>query len=182
MTNFLDVMVDVECMGKADNAALVSIGATFFDIGTCTLGPTFLQTIHLGSAVKHGGTMDPSTVMWWIGQSEEARKGIRFGGRAIEVVLSEFSQYIGGVCRHEDVRLWGNSAAFDLGKIGTAYDRLDMSRPWFWTNERCFRTVRNLNPQVEYDVKSKGDEAHNALADAIFQAQHLFAIKRSKTK
>ena len=35
---------------------------------------------------------------------------------------------------------------------------------------------------VMVDVKSKGDEAHNALADAIFQAQHLFAIKRSKTK
>jgi hypothetical protein len=180
-TEFRDLMCDVECMGKADNAALLSIGAVFFDVSTCTLGPTFLQTIHLGSAVAHGGTMDPSTILWWLGQSDEARKGVRFGGRAIDAVLSDFTDFIKGVCRAADVRPWGNSAAFDLSKIGTAYDRLGVPRPWFWNNERCFRTVRNLNPQVEYDFKSKGDAAHNALADATFQAEHLFKIKRSKT-
>lgn len=181
-TKFFDFMCDVESMGKKADAAVVSIGAVFFDLNTCTLGPTFLQTIHLGSAVAAGGTMDPGTVLWWLGQSEEARKGIRFGGRAINVVLEEFHGWIAETCRPADARPWGNSDNFDILKLESAYERLHMPPPWFWTNCRDFRTVRNMNPQVEYDFKSKGDEAHNALADAIFQANHLFAIKRSKTK
>lgn len=182
MTQFFDLMIDIECMGKDDNAAVVAIGAVFFDLPSASLGPTFLQTIHLGSAVAHGGTMDASTVLWWLGQSDEARKGIRFGGRAIDVVLDEFAAWVAATCRHADVRPWGNSAAFDLPKIRTAYERLGKPAPWYWTQERCFRTVRNLNPQVAYDPKTKGDGAHNALVDAIFQTEHLFAIKRSKQR
>lgn len=180
-TQFFDVMVDVECMGKRPDAAVVSLGAVFFDLQTCSLGPTFLQTIHLGSAVTHGGTMDPGTVMWWLGQSDEARKGIRFDGRDIALVLGDFADFLGRTCRLADVRPWGNNDWFDIPKIESAYERLGASVPWYWTNVRDFRTVRNLNPQVEYDYKSKGDSAHNALADAIFQAEHLFKIKRSKT-
>ena len=182
MTQFFDLMVDVESMGKRPDAAVVSIGAVFFDLQSCTLGPTFLQTIHLGSAVANGGTMDPGTVLWWLGQSEEARKGIRFGGRAIGDVLEDFRDWIAKTCRPADARPWGNSDFFDLPKIESAYTRLCMSTPWFWTNCRDFRTVRNLHPHVEYDFKSKGDDAHNALVDAIFQTEHLFKIKRSKTK
>ena len=181
-TKFFQLMCDVESMGKKSDAAVVSIGAVFFDLDTCTLGPTFLQTIHLGSAVSAGGTMDPGTVLWWLGQSDEARKGIRFGGRAINVVLQEFSSWISETCRHADVRPWGNSDFFDIQKLESAYERCEITQPWFWTNCRDFRTVRNMNPQVEYDFKSKGDDAHNALHDAIFQAEHLFAIKRSKQR
>ena len=180
MTKFYDLMCDIESMGKKHDAAVVSIGAVFFDLQTCTLGPTFLQTIHLGSAVAAGGTMDPGTVLWWLGQSEEARKGIRFGGRAIDVVLREFGEWIKETCRPADARVWGNSDSFDVIKLESAYQRSNVPVPWFWTNCRDFRTVRNLHPHVEYDFKSKGDDAHNALVDAIFQTEHLFKIKRSK--
>lgn len=44
-------------------------------------------------------------------------------------------------------------------------------------NERDFRTIRFQYPSVTYDPKEKGDDAHEALADAVFQAKHLFAIK-----
>ena len=179
---FTDLMLDTETAGMPPNGALMSIGAIWFDLDTQTTGPTFQQTIHLGSAVADGGTMDPGTFIFWLGQSDEARKAVRFGGRHIHTVLQDLSDFILETCRHEDVRIWSNSPNFDLAILGGAYDRAGIKRPWIWSRERDFRTVRNLNPQVEYDFKSKGDEAHNALADAIFQAQHLFAIKRSKTK
>lgn len=182
MTQFFDCMVDVECMGIRSDAALLSIGAVFFDLSTQTLGPTFLKTIHLGSAVTAGGTMDPSTVIWWLGQSDEARRGVQFGGHHISNVLDDFAVWISQTCRPADVRMWGNSAEFDVLKIESAYQRCDKKVPWFWTNVRDFRTVRNMNPQVVYDPKDKGNEAHNALADAIFQAEFLFKIKRSKQR
>ena len=65
---------------------------------------------------------------------------------------------------------------------GGAYNRLGQKTPWYWSNERCFRTVRNLYPTIEYDPSQKGEGAHNALADAVFQVEHLFKIKNRGKK
>lgn len=177
MTQFFDLMIDTETAGLPPTGALLSIGAVFFDLHTQTLGPTFNRTIHLASSVRHGGTMDASTVLWWLRQDAKAQKAVAYGGEPIDLVLGDFSQWIAAHCRHEDVRPWGNGASFDLTIVGGAYKRLDMATPWHFTNERDFRTVRNQFPQVEYDPSQKGDDAHNALVDAIFQCEHLFKIK-----
>lgn len=178
---FFDLMIDTETMGKAPDGALIQLGAVFFDYHTCTLGPRFLKNIHLATAVRDGGTLDPSTILWWLGQSDEARK-VRFGGEDISDVLREFKMWAAGVCRLEDVRPWGNSNSFDLSIVRSAYERKGLEAPWYWTNERDFRTLRNHYPQVEYNPAEKGDAAHDALADAIFQAEHMFKIARSRKK
>lgn len=182
MTQFFDLMIDIETAGLPPTGALLSIGAVFFDLHTCTLGPTFNRTIHLASSVKHGGTVDAGTVLWWLRQGDEARKAVAYGGEPLDLVLTDFNAWIAQTCRHEDVRPWGNGSAFDLTIIGGAYKRLSMPAPWRYFNERCFRTARNLHPGVEYNPDDKGADAHNALADAVFQAQHLFEIRRSLTK
>lgn len=179
---FFDLMVDIETMDNKPTAALLSIGAVFFDLHACTLGPTFNRTINLVSSVAHGGTMSAGTVLWWLRQSSEAQKAVAYNGEPLELVLGDFSDWIAQTCRHEDVRPWGNSARFDMGILGSAYDRLDVPRPWVHWNERCFRTVRNLYPQVEYNVEDKSGTAHNALDDAIFQANHMFKIKNRGKK
>ena len=86
-TQFFDLMIDTETAGLPPTGALLSIGAVFFDIKTQTLGPTFLRTINRATAVRDGGTLTPSTILWWLGQSDEARKGVRFGRLDIRVVL-----------------------------------------------------------------------------------------------
>lgn len=181
-TKFFDLMLDTETAGLPPTGALLSIGAVFFDIQSQTMGPTFLRTIHLATSVRDGGTIDPSTFLWWLGQSQEARDGVRFGGQDIRKVLQEFSDWIAETCRHEDVRPWGNSNAFDLTIVGGAYKRAGLKTPWYWTNERDFRTVRNIYPAVEYNPDDKGDGAHNALVDAQFQVEHLFKIANRHKK
>lgn len=180
MTQFFDLMADVESAGLPPTGALLSIGCVFFDLHTCTLGPTFNRTIHLASSVKHGGTMDPGTFLWWLRQGPEAQKAVAFGGEPIDLVLTDFSAWIAEHCRHEDVRPWGNSNSMDLTLINGAYKRLGLTAPWHFTQERDFRTVRCQNPQVLYDPAQKGAGAHNALTDAVFQARHLFLIKESR--
>lgn len=177
MTQFFDLMIDIETGGLPPTGALFSIGAAFFDLHTCTLGPTFNRVIHLGSSVQHGGTIDPGTVLWWLRQSKEAQKSVAYNGEPIDLVLNDFSKWIAQTCRHEDVRPWGNGASFDLTIVGGAYQRLGLKTPWHFTNERCFRTVQNQYPQVVYDPSEKGEGAHNALTDAVFQVNHLFKIK-----
>ena len=179
---FEDLMIDTETMGMPPDGALLSIGAVFFDLQTCTLGPTFNQSINLSTSVRDGGTLTPGTIIWWLGQSQEARDAVRFSAIDIRTVLQDFSDFIDEHSYHKNVRLWGNSSSFDLSIVGSAYKRAQIKQPWHYTNERCFRTVRNMYPHVEYMYASKGTGAHNALADAIFQSEHLFKIKKRNIK
>jgi len=172
-----DLMIDEETAGLPPTGALLSIGACFFDIEKCEIGPTFVRTINLATAVRDGGTIDASTFIWWLGQSQAARDSVRFSAFDIRSVLQEFSDFIAEHSRWQDVRPWGNSTTFDLTILSGAYQRAGMKTPWYFTNERDFRTVRNLYPTVVYDPAEKGDGAHNALEDAKFQANHLFRIK-----
>jgi len=181
-TQFFDLMIDTETLGKRHDAALLSIGAVFFDLQTCTLGPTFNRTINLVSSVAHGGQMEAGAVLWWLRQSDAARKAVAYGGEPIDLVLGDFATWIAQTCRHEDVRPWGNSDEFDISKIDGACKRLGMKSPWYWSHVRDFRTVRNLYPAVEYNPADKDGTAHNALGDAVFQVHHLFKIKNRGKK
>lgn len=177
MISFNDLMIDTETMGGPPNGALLSIGAVFFDLHTLTMGPEFHRTIHLSTSVRDGGEMHPSTVLWWLGQSDEARNAVRWQGQDIKVVLKDFSDWIAETCPHRDVRPWGNSPHFDMSVVGGAYKRAGLTVPWHWVNERDFRTVHHMYPAIEYNTDDKGGGAHNALEDAKFQVNHLFKIK-----
>lgn len=180
MTEWTDCMVDLETFGLPPNGAIVSIGACFFDLGTCKLGPTFKRNIHLATAVRDGGVIEPATVLWWMEQSDAARRSILIDSYDIRHVLEEFSDWIAEHSGHANVRPWGNGASFDLALLNGAHKRSGIATPWRFFNERCFRTVRNMYPQVEYKPEDKGDAAHDSLADAIFQAEHLIRIKQRK--
>lgn len=174
-----DLMIDTETAGLPPTGALLSIGACFFDVATEQVGPTFSKTIHLATSMRDGGTVDAGTILWWMGQSEQARNAVRFDGLDVRKVLTEFAEFIGDHCPNNSVRPWGNGASFDLTIVGTAYQRAGIAVPWHFSRERCFRTVRNMYAAVTYDYEAKGDGAHNALADAQFQVEHMFKIKRA---
>jgi len=177
---WIDLMCDLETMGLPPNGAIVSIGACFFDLERCEIGPTFKKNIHLATAVRDGGVIEPGTVMWWMRQGDAARASILADTYDIRQVLQEFSDWIATHSSHKSVRPWGNSSSFDLTLLNSAYRRADIETPWYFGNERDFRSVRNMYPSVEYQPDDKGDGAHDALNDAIFQAKHLMRIKNRR--
>lgn len=172
-------MVDVECMGTKSTAALMSIGAAFFDLKTFTIGPTFHKPIHIVTSVNLGMKIEAGAILFWLRQSQAAREAVMFNLLPIEMVLTDFADWAGRHGRPEGFRIWGNSAKFDLGILETAYDLAGIKVPWSWGLETCFRTVRNLNAHVLYDPETqKTGVAHNAVYDCTFQIEHLFKIKR----
>ena len=71
-----------------------------------------------------------------------------------------------------DVELWGNGADFDNTILGSLYDAFGLRKPWSYSRNRCYRTMKNIGigprkPQVREGIY------HNALDDAITQAIHL---------
>ena len=163
------IMLDLETMGNSSNAAIVAIGAVKFDVAN-GITDTFYLKVDLESAVALGGKMDPSTVIWWLGQNAEARKEMQNGGLRIMQALVQFSDWVGD---EHQARVWGNGAAFDNAILTNAYKNAGFAAPWFHYNDRCYRTVKAMHPDVP---KVLPTVAHHALADALAQARHLIAI------
>jgi len=65
-----NIMLDLETMGNGNNAAIIAIGAVKFDQD---ITDRFYKTIDLDSSVDVGLEIDPSTVLWWMKQGDDAR-------------------------------------------------------------------------------------------------------------
>lgn len=163
-----DVMLDLETMGNGNNAAIIAIGAVEFDLENALIGRKFYAQVNLESAVKEGGIIDASTVLWWMKQSDAARKEFENAGIPVIHALAAFSQWF-----PEGANVWGNGATFDNVILRNTYTRLDWTTPWSFRQDRCFRTVRALHPLA---VIPNVGTAHNAVNDAEYQARYLIKI------
>lgn len=178
MTQWFDAMCDIETMGMSPDGAIVGIAAAMFDVKSETIGPTFKCAVNLATSVAAGLTMKPSTILFWLGQSEEARRSIMWNTVRLTDALSDFNAWLAEHSRPRDLRMYGNSPSFDLVIMRTAYRLTRIECPWHYTNERDFRTVRAMYPAVEYDPAEKGSSAHDPLVDVKFQIEHMLKIKR----
>lgn len=176
-----DIMLDLETMGTGPDAAIIAIGAVAFDIDAGLLGDNFYTTIDLESAVKNGGVMDPSTVLWWMQQSDAARDEFNRPGLGMPQALYQFRHWIerqqqaGGT---NSPRVWGNGADFDNIILASAYQRAGLIRPWGRYANRCYRTIKSLHPSIKLE---RSGTHHNALDDAKSQALHLIAMLKVST-
>lgn len=176
-----DVMVDLETMGLPPTGAIVAIGAVCFDIKTGKLGETFYQVVDLETDVSNGANITPSTVMWWLTQSEEARAAITCEERIhIADALYKFRQFLEkAIPAVRNRKVWGNGAAFDNVMLRCAYERHGLQTPWYFTNDQDVRTMVRLGKAMGFDPKRDmpfEGERHHALADAIHQAKYVSAI------
>lgn len=171
-----DVMLDLETMGNNSNSAIVSIGAVEFDARERVLGRHFYMVVDLASAVTAGGVMDASTVLWWLQQSESARKELAPGNAStIGLVLPAFYDWFKAV---GGKYLWGNGADFDCVILRNAYKNSNLEPPWDFRDSRCFRTVKAEHPVI--DTSKWQSDHHNALSDAEWQAKYLIELHRQE--
>jgi len=167
------VMLDLETMSSANNAALVSLGAFKFADGDrqeadqVSTDQIFHRSIDLKSSEAHGLHVDPETVAWWAQQSEEARAAIA-GGIDLATALQDFSDWL-----PKGALVWGYGATFDNVVIRSAFKAAGLKSPIHYRQDLCFRTLKAMFPdvaEVAYGIK------HNALDDAIRQGLHLQRI------
>lgn len=168
-----NVMIDLETMGLAANAAIISIGACLFSKDRILA--EFHTAISLKDCELLGLSTTPSTVKWWSEQSEEARSSWnRPEAPTLIEALTSFSEWLKrDVSTHSgEIIPWGNGADFDLTILGSAHAVVGADLPWKYWNHRCFRTMKSVFP-TEFE---RVGTYHNALDDAITQAKHLQAI------
>ncbi|RRY36691.1 exonuclease [Klebsiella pneumoniae] len=180
--DYVHVMVDLETMGKKHNAPIVAIGAVVFDPATGSIGESFYKVVCLESSVNWGAVIDPSTVIWWLRQSPEARSAIvNDDAIPLQDALLQFREFVsdnvaGG---SKKAQVWGNGASFDNSILRSSYDCIAEDYPWEYWNDRDVRTMVELGQAISFDPKTTipfEGSRHNALADAIHQARYVSAI------
>lgn len=166
------IMVDIETMGISANAAILSIGACYFDPTTGQLGETFHAKVEFDGAM---GEADMSTVLWWLRQSEEARKELLSGSRdTLDDVLRQFRSF----CRNgEGIEgFWSNGPTFDEIILQGAFKRREIRWPISYRASRCCRTILAIGEAKKIPRLVQEGVKHDALADAIHQAKSVSHI------
>jgi len=175
MSDFTDVMVDIETLGTAAGSVVLSIGAVAFseDTPEAEWGMLRSSPISVASCRSYGLTLDESTLAWWLGQEDAARKlltdALASDAASLEQSLAVFSSWF-----PSKARLWGNGADFDNALLAAAFRAVGARPPWNYSDSRCFRTMKRVFDNVP--APEFQGVRHDALADALHQTRHLQAI------
>lgn len=170
-----NTMIDVETAGTGSNAAILTIGAVKFS--GKGLGEEFYRVVDIDSCLKAGLVIEAKTFMWWLQQSEEARKALYKEPDSLFNCLKDFNKFIGDP---DTAKVWGNGSDFDNVIMLNAYKAINLTPPWKFYNSRCYRTVKNLlGANIPFE---RVGTYHNALDDAKSQANHLVKIMAALQK
>lgn len=183
------VMIDLETLSTRSDAAVLSVGAVKFTSDEMYAEAEKIKEsvrkerspdrkkfasypLHNGFAhfalKDNRGYKDIETCLWWMEQSEEARRAAidlpRLGDHRIGTMLQLFVEWVG------DCPVWGNGASFDNTIFRSLCQRYSVTcwNPW---QDRCYRTWKQDKPLLVSGDRI--DIYHHALCDAYDQAAHM---------
>lgn len=169
----MDIMLDLETLGTKPGSVVLSIGATTFDGKHGLTNQHFHAHLSLAAQVDAGLTIDPSTVLWWLGQSPEAQAAIGRGqliASTPEDILTSFALWY---TAQKGEAIWGNGSDFDLPLLAAVYHAFGMTPPWKYNAGRCCRTIMALTGKKMGAFGTVNPLAHDAHADAVYQASEI---------
>jgi exodeoxyribonuclease VIII len=164
----VNIMIDLETMSTACNAAICSIGAVKFTLEDGIIDE-FYCTVDASDCKNEGLHIDKSTVEWWSKQPKHVLDELVKDTLPLREALRKFSVWYGT----SSVPTWGCGAGFDNVILENAYKAVGFNRPWKFWDDRCYRTMKEII-KIPEDVRE--GTYHNALDDAKHQTKHLLKI------
>jgi len=187
-----NLMIDIETLSTQPDAAILTIGAVFFDPLAGTIGPTFYERIRPEDAVV-GRHVSGETLAWWMVQPDAARQEVMGGNLSLFDALRSLTHFIATQCpdHHPDIglplrwswpdlKVWANGSSFDIVILEHAYRSINhptFITPWTYRAARDVRTILTL-PDVDKPPRDPASIQHHALDDAIYQAQCIISAYR----
>lgn len=170
-------MLDLETLGKRPGCTILSIGACVFTETGLEPGADFHAYLELSTQTKYSGAhIDADTVLWWLGQGEAARAAQCQSPRLpVGRVLLDFKEWF---YSNKVDTVWSNGADFDIPILTALFEACGASVPWKYNAGRCVRTIFQLVGKKPGAFGTVNPLAHDALADAKFQAAETAAAMR----
>lgn len=182
--NDLHIMLDLETLGTGRDAAVISIGAVRFNPVSGEILDRFYTNVTVASNKTLGRDIDPNTIEWWLRQDKPAQDALlaeprvhlsQAAGQLLTWMLSLASD-IKEFRKH--ARLWSNGPTFDEVIIRDVFAQLDLSFPVSYRGSRCMRTMIELGRAAGLQKPEVAGVRHNALDDAIHQAEGVARVMR----
>lgn len=175
-----NIMLDLEALDSARSAIIVSIGAVYFDLHTSKLGDEFyveISTKGIKDQYEKGRTFSFETFNWWMAQSDSARNVFLKNGHEKKATIVALGQFITFCSKGvAPIKMWGNGVDYDNVVLRDVFETYNMTAPWKYGNNRCYRTVKNMFGD-RAPLEREGAH-HNGLDDAKTQARHLIAMMK----
>lgn len=194
-TTYIDVMLDIETLGVADDAQVIQISAGAFDLETIVTELSDMKTFDCVLDLSTLGdtlTVEQGTLKFWTSDTSNAtvlhRMLTNDNGVTEKIMVEKLHKWLLDlIANHEsckltlaEIRLWGNGIIFDNVKIENLFKKYGLQSPVKFYNHRDVRTIVELvankkNTTVaEYrDQFSEGIEKHNAIHDVLYQARYV---------
>lgn len=182
-------MVDIETLGTAVDAPIITIGATVFnprrlDTFEALKDRSFYIRIDVEDAVRYSGGASGGTLKWWFQQDVEAIRALvdpeacslRHGLKLFDLYMTDRGENSPMKPEYRHLPrvelLWAKSPDFDCKILQTGFESQGLMYPFKFWNQRCVRTAVDMafpdpddRPEPETDTT-----AHDARDDAINQA------------
>lgn len=175
MTKRVDVMVDIETLGKQADSTIFQIAAIAFDIETGEHLAKFNQIANIED--ESFLRVDGSTLKWWLNTNKELLAELLNKGNVTpDELLENFLKWLTFISDDtKNLHLWGNGILFDNKMIQQQLGEDDY--PIYYKNDRDVRTIVDLAGKKlgisEKELKDKYlDEslvAHDAYDDVRYQ-------------
>jgi hypothetical protein len=182
------VVVDTETLALDKRALVLTLSAVRFNRHAVDLDLSFDNgeplvdgetTLHLKLDVTQqllaGRTVDPGTVKWWNGRSQEARDSIISGfAVSLREALALFTGFIQGA------QLFARGTDFDPPILATLFEDAGLPVPWRFHEVRDVRTYIDAlsggtKGYLENWQKPDWFVSHNSLHDCIRDAAQMQA-------
>ena len=172
----MDVMLDLETLATSPDSVILTFGAIKFDPfddkKEMTDGLYF--RINVDEQLALGRHVDEGTVTWWGTQNEQVREEAL--GEHDRVSLEDFTRALNKFVLTAD-RIWAQGPVFDIVILENLYRMMGKPCPWAYYRIRDSRTLL----KALGDDREGGALLHNALADAVSQAEAVqSAVRRYK--
>lgn len=165
-------MIDIETLG-------IGIGVPLFEIGACVFQPKEKRIINsiqfnvdlLDVVLSTGFVPQKGTIDWWMQQEYDPRIMPRLTLKDALLGLNHVLE------EHGVTHVWGNSPSFDCVILEQHYGALGLKKPWSYSRELDFRTVKWLyRDLVGLELGEVPSVSHNAREDAVRQTELLLKI------
>lgn len=162
------IIIDIETLGRRNNAAITQIGVVIADENFNILDKRLIQ-IDPKTWSSCDRTFTGETLLWWMNQKNSPVSGtytdnVKSYQTAILTLDVIFQRY-----NTDDTIVW-TKGTMDLFCIKDLCEYFNMNTPWKFWQPRDIRTAKEI---IKDWKVCENNNAHNALDDALIELEEL---------
>ena len=171
----IQFMVDTETGGTLPDSVIAQVGLCIFDPDKSSIISSHRWWLDVDEQEKMGRMWDDSTKQWWKERPLHVYEEVWHPNSLLIYSVTDFCLSLFYQMKRwsDQPIVWANSPSFDCMLLRDLFAQAKIEVPWKYYNERDYRTVKALFPNIP---NPKENTTHEAMADAVAQAEHLILM------